>query len=190
VPHFFCIAFGFHYLCNMVFNDLIAKRRSHRSYAGGELDAEQVQAILRAALMSPTSRNNRLWQFVVVDDRIDLQKLSDAKEQGASFVKDAALAVAVLGCPAQNDCWVEDGSIAAFAMQLQAEDLGLASCWVQIRGRRLSDGTKSSDVVRGILDIPEDHEVLCLIAFGKKNKDLPPHDDDSLKWENIHPDKF
>lgn len=174
----------------MVFNDLIAKRRSHRSYAGGELDAEQVQAILRAALMSPTSRNNRQWQFVVVDDRIDLQKLSDAKEQGASFVKDAALAVAVLGCPAQNDCWVEDGSIAAFAMQLQAEDLGLTSCWVQIRGRRLSDGTKASDVVRGILDIPEDHEVLCLIAFGKKNKDLPPHDEDSLKWENIHPDKF
>ena len=54
----------------MVFYDLIAKRRSHRLYAEGELDAEQVQAILRAALKSPTSRNNRKWQFVVVDDKV------------------------------------------------------------------------------------------------------------------------
>ena len=75
-------------------------------------------------------------------------------------------------------------------MQLQAEDMGIASCWVQIRGRRLSDGTKSSEVVRGILDVPEDQEVLCIIAFGKKQNALPPHDDNSLKWENVHLDKF
>ncbi len=174
----------------MDFSDLITRRRSQRTFAEGELDAVQVQAILRAALMSPTSRNNRQWQFVVVDDRVDLQKLSDAKEQGAAFVRDSSLAVAVLGCPARNDCWVEDGSIAAFAMQLQAEDLGLASCWVQVRGRRLSDGTKAEDVVRGILNIPDDHEVLCIIAFGKRQKSLPPHDEDSLMWENVHPDKF
>ena len=186
----FWIALSLHYLCSMDFYDLVAKRRSHRTFAEGDLDSEQVQAILRAALMSPTSRNNRQWQFIVVDDRVDLQKLSDAKEQGASFVRDAALAVVVVGCPDRNDCWVEDGSIAAYAMQLQAEDLNLASCWVQIRGRRLSDGTKASDVVRGILGIPEDHEVLCIIAFGKKQKSVPPHDEDSLLWENVHLDKF
>jgi len=37
----------------------------------------------------------------------------------------------VLGDPMQNDCWVEDGSIAAISMQYQAEALGLGSCWVQ-----------------------------------------------------------
>lgn len=140
--------------------------------------------------MSPTSRNRRGWEFVVVDDPLTLAKLSDAKEQGASFVRMAAMAVVILGRPSDNDCWVEDGSIAAYAMQLQAEDLGLASCWVQIRGRRLSDGTPSGEVVRGILDIPDDLDVLCIIAFGNREKNLPPHDEDSLRWENIHVDQF
>ena len=49
-----------------------------------------------------------------------LEKLADSKEQGSSFVKDAALAVVVTGNPNDNDCWIEDGSIAATFMQLQA----------------------------------------------------------------------
>ena len=174
----------------MDFEKLIAKRRSHRVFAAGELSASEVQLILRAALMSPTSRNQRSWQFIVVDDPSDLAKLADAKEQGAVFVKDAALAVVVAGNPADNDCWVEDGSIAAFAMQLQAEDVGLASCWVQIRGRRLSDGTTAAEVVRGILNIPEEIDVLCIVAFGKPRSSLKPHDDDNLPWENVHPEKY
>ena len=174
----------------MDFHHLIAQRRSHRSYTQGELTAQQVQDLLRAALMAPTSRNQQAWQFVVVDSKTDLDKLADAKENGAAFVRKASLAVAVLGDPMANDCWVEDGSIAAFAMQLQAEDMGLASCWVQIRGRRLSDGTKATDVVRGILQIPEQWEVLCLVAFGQKVHTLSPHDEDNLKWENVHVDQY
>ena len=174
----------------MDYKTLVAARRSHRVFDKGELDGAQVQVVLRSALMSPTSRNNRGWQFVVVDSPADLDKLADVKEQGATFIRDAALAVVVTGCPDRNDCWVEDGSIAAYSMQLQAEDLGLASCWVQVRGRRLSDGTPASDVAKGILDIPEDMEVLCIIAFGRKVKELPPHDDDELKWENVHLEKY
>ncbi len=174
----------------MDFHDLIAKRRSYRTFGLGELDGEQVQDILRAALLSPTSRNNCSWKFVVVDDQTDLLKLSDVKEHGSEFVKHASLAVVVMGCPSENDCWIEDCSIAAFAMQMQAEDLGLASCWVQIRGRRLSDGTLSSDIVRGILDIPDSQDVLCIIALGKKANTKPPHNEEYLKWENVSLDKY
>ncbi len=175
------------YFCIMDFYQLVAKRRSCRSFSSEELDGDEVQTIIRAALMSPTSMNRRSWHFILVDERMNLEKLSDAKESGASFLKDAALAVVVTGCPSANDCWVEDGSIAAFSMQLQAEDMGISSCWVQIRGRRLSDGTPASDVVRGILDIPEGMEVLCIVAFGKKNGEaLPPREDADLHWENVH----
>jgi len=175
----------------MDFKLLVARRRSCRQYDGRQLEPDDVQCIVRAALMSPTSRNKRAWQFILVDDPIDLEKLSDAKESGASFVRGAAMAVVVAGNPTENDCWVEDGSIAAYAMQLQAEERGIASCWVQIRGRRLSDGTTASDVVKGILDIPEALEVLCIVAFGGKGgQALPPHDDDELRWENVHVGKF
>ena len=102
------------------FKDLAQLRRSHRKFTDEEIDAEDVRLIMRAALMSPTSKGQRAWQFVVVDDKMDLEKLSDAKDLGGQFIKGAPLAVVVLGDPVQNDCWVEDGAIAAISMQYQA----------------------------------------------------------------------
>ena len=172
------------------FNILAQLRRSHRKFTEEEISAEDVRLILRAALMSPTSKSRRDWQFVVVDDKIDIEKIADAKSNGSLFVKDAPLVVAVLGDPLANDCWVEDASIAAISMQYQAEDLGLGSCWVQMRGRGLSDGTSADVVIRGILDIPENLSCLCVLAFGHKADDRKPQNEDRLKWENVHVGRY
>ena len=172
------------------FKDLVQLRRSHRKFTDEEIDAEDVRLIMRAGLMAPTSKGQRAWQFVVVDDKMDLEKLSDAKDLGGQLIKGAALAIVMLGDPMQNDCWVEDGSIAAISMQYQAEELGLGSCWVQMRGRGLSDGTTADTVIRGILDIPENFNVLCVIAVGHKADERKPQNEDKLKWENVHLGKF
>ncbi|MBQ4352414.1 MAG: nitroreductase family protein [Prevotella sp.] len=174
----------------MDFKELAQMRRSHRKFTEEEISAEEVQLIMRAALMAPTSKSQRAWQFVVVDDKMDLEKLSDAKDLGGQFIKGAAMAVVVLGDPMQNDCWVEDGAIAAISMQYQAEDLGLGSCWVQMRGRGLSDGTTADEVIRGILDIPENLSCLCVVAFGHKADERKPQNEDKLKWENVHVAKY
>lgn len=172
------------------FKDLVQLRRSHRKFTDEEIDSESVRLILRAALMAPTSKGQRAWQFVVVDDKADLEKLADAKDMGGQLIKGASLAVVVLGDPLQNDCWVEDGSIAAISMQYQAEELGLGSCWVQMRGRGLSDGTTADTVIRGVLDIPENLSVLCIIAIGHKADERKPQNEDKLRWENVHVDKY
>ena len=172
------------------FKDLAQMRRSHRKFTEQEIDADDVRLILRAALMTPTSKGQRAWQFVVVDDKQDIEKLADAKDLGSQFLKGAPLAIVVLGDPVQNDCWVEDGSIAAISMQYQAEDLGLGSCWIQMRGRGLSDGTSADTVIRGILDIPENLSVLCVLAIGHKADERKPQNEDKLKWENVHAGKW
>ena len=172
------------------FKDLAQQRRSHRKFTDEEIDAEDVKLIMRAALMAPTSKGQGAWQFVVVDAPLDIEKLSDAKDLGSQFMKGAPLAVVVLGDPMQNDCWVEDGSIAAISMQYQAEELGLGSCWVQMRGRGLSDGTSADTVIRGILGIPENLSVLCVIAIGHKADERKPQNEDKLKWENVHINKY
>ena len=172
------------------FKDLAQQRRSHRKFTDEEIDAEDVKLIMRAALMSPTSKGQRAWQFVIVDDKTDLEKLSDAKDMGGQLIKGAPLAIVVLGDPLANDCWVEDGSIAAISMQYQAEELGLGSCWVQMRGRGLSDGTTSDTVIRGILDIPENLSVLCVVAIGHKADERKPQNEDRLKRENVHINKY
>ena len=172
------------------FKDLVRTRRSHRKFSQEEIAPEAVQLIMRAALMSPTSKSQRAWQFVVVDDKNDIEKLAEAKNLGSQFMKGAPLAVVVLGDPMQNDCWVEDGSIAAISMQYQAEELGLGSCWVQMRGRGLDDGTPADEVIRGILDIPANYSVLCVVAFGHYTDERKPQNEDNLKWENVHIGKF
>ena len=161
-------------------------RRSHRKFTNEEISPDDVQLILRAALMSPTSKSQRAWHFVVVDDPQAIEKLADAKDLGSQFMKGAPLAVAVLGDPLHNDCWVEDASIAAISMQYQAEELGLGSCWVQMRGRGLTDGTPADEVIRGILNIPDNYHCLCIIALGHKADERQPQNEDKLKWENVH----
>lgn len=172
------------------FNKIVRTRRSHRSFTDEEISADDVRKILRAALMSPTSKGRRAWQFVVVDDKLAIEKLADAKNSGAQFLREAPLAVVVLGDSQENDCWIEDGSIAAVSMQYQAEELGLGSCWAQMRGRGLSDGTSADEVIRGVLSIPENLSVLCVVGFGHKATERRPQDEEKLKWENVHINAF
>jgi len=172
------------------FKDLVQLRRSHRKFTEQEVDADDLKLILRAALMAPTSKSQRAWQFVVVEDKLDLEKLADAKNMGSQFLKDAPVAIVVLGDPMQNDCWVEDGSIAAISMQYQAEELGLGTCWIQMRGRGLDDGTSADTVIRGILDIPDNQNCLCILALGHWTDERKPQSEDKLKWENVHLNKW
>lgn len=169
----------------MDFKELIKNRRSYRQFADEDITPEHVQLILRAALMSPTSKGRRAWQFAVVDNKVNIEKISDAKETGSQFLKKAPLCIVVMGNPNENDCWIEDGSIAAYSMLLQAEDLGLGGCWVQMRGRGLNDGTTAQAVIHGILDIPDNLEVLCVVGIGHKVSQREPQDEDGLKWERV-----
>ena len=172
------------------FKQLVQQRRSHRKFSSEEVSGEDIQLLLRAALMSPTSKGQRAWHFIVVDDRIDLEKMADSKAAGSQFLKDAPLAIVVLGESGVNDCWIEDGALAAMSIQYQAEELGLGSCWIQMRNRGLTDGTAASTVLRGILNIPETMDVLCVLAIGHYTDARKPQDEDKLKWENVHVDKF
>ncbi len=172
------------------FHDLLIKRRSIRRFNDELLQPEETEMILKAALLSPTSKNSHSWQFIVVDDKEMLEKLSRSKEHGSKFVADCALAVVVLENPLVSDVWVEDASIASIAMQLQAEDIGIGSCWVQIRKRQHNEQIPADDYIRNLLEIPMPYEVLSIIAFGKKEKERRPNDIEGLLWENVHIGEF
>lgn len=166
------------------------RHQRHHDFQNCEVDSSQVASILETALRAPAVHRNSGLRFVVVDDRADLMKLADAKEHGSSFVAGASLTVVIVGNGLLNECWIEDGAAAMSAMWLHAQDLGLGSDWVQVRGCRLSDGTPSSEVVAGILDIPKGWEVLGCLALGYPVHDAPTLDDDSLAWENVSIGKF
>ena len=62
------------------FSDLIKNRRSMRKFTGEEVNQEEVVTLLKAALMSPSSKRSNCWQFIAVDDKETLEKLSHCKE--------------------------------------------------------------------------------------------------------------
>lgn len=178
----------FHIMEN--FHDLLIKRRSTRKFTEEPLTPEEVTTILQAALLSPAGKSKNPWQFIVVEDKEVLERLSYAKQHGAALIKGASLAIVVLAEPMISDTWIEDASIASTLIQLQCEDLGLGSCWVQIRNRTTEAGQDADEAVRAILDIPYTVEVLSIIAIGRKNEEKKPHDTDKLQWEKVHIGKW
>lgn len=172
------------------FSDLIKNRRSMRKFTGEELTQDEVVALMKAALMSPSSKRTNCWQFVLVDDKELLKDLAHCKEAGSAFLADAALAVVVVADPLVSDVWVEDASIASLMVQLQAEDLGLGSCWVQVRERFTATGMPSNEFVHGLLDLPLQLQVLSIIAVGHKGMEHKPFDEAHLQWEKIHINKY
>ncbi|MBR4366963.1 MAG: nitroreductase family protein [Bacteroidaceae bacterium] len=170
----------------MDFKDIVQKRRSIRKFTDEPLSSEQLQIILRAALMSPTSKSCRSWEFIVVDDKDMLYKMSRCKAAGAEFIENAPLAVVVLGNAENDDVWVEDASIAAVSMQYQATELGIGSCWAQVRNRKMTDGNLSDDILRMLLGYSDSLRAVCIIAFGHPAIERKEQDESKLKWENVH----
>ncbi len=172
------------------FQDLIISRRSTRKYSDQQISAEDVQLILQAALLAPTSKNSRAWHFIVVEDKEMLERLSKCKDFGATPIANASLAIVVMADPGETEAWVEDAAIASTYIQLQAEDLGLGSCWIQIRNRYTKEGAPAEDYVRELLEVTPDYPVLSIITLGHKLKENRAHDVESLPWERINIGKW
>lgn len=168
------------------FHELLINRRSIRRYTDQPVDPEQVRLILEAALMSPSSKSVRPWQFVVVEEKEMLEKLSQCKANYATSIASAPLAIVVTADTTRSDIWAEDASIAAILMQLQAADCGLGSCWVEVYQRFTADGIPSDEYVREQLGIPEEFGVLCIITIGHKDEERKPVNTDKLQWEKVH----
>lgn len=168
------------------FKDLVQRRRSIRKFTDQDLPAEHLQTILRAALMSPTSKGTRAWHFVVVDDKDLLEKIALCRPAGSQFLAEAKVAVVVLGDRDVTDAWCEDASLAALSMQYQAADLGIGSCWCQIRNRFMDNGQPSDNILRFLLHYPENLTAECVIGMGYPAVERKPQDEDKLKWENVH----
>ena len=54
----------------------IFTRRSVRKYADKPVEKEKVEKLLRRAMQAPSATNQQPWEFIVVDDKELLKKLS------------------------------------------------------------------------------------------------------------------
>ena len=170
--------------------DVIRARRSVRVFEEKPVEEAKVEALIEAALRSPSSRGLNPWQFVVVTEEGTRKALSEVKPHGGGFLASSPLAIAIVADPERCDVWVEDTSIAATYIKLTAEFLGLKSCWCQIRLRKDADGNSASDKVRAILGIPDGLEVASIIGIGYPTEEKAGHPESYLDMDKVHREQF
>ncbi|HNW49908.1 MAG TPA: nitroreductase family protein [Prolixibacteraceae bacterium] len=174
----------------MEFTELLQNRRSKRKFTAQKVEPEKIEALIRAALMSPTGKKKNHWDFIFIEATDTLEKLSECKPHGAKLIAVAPLAVVVVGDPQQSDTWVEDCSIASVILQLQSEALELGSCWVQVLHREHDETTTADAYIKTLLGIPEKKAVLSVIAIGYPDEVKKPFDLSTLMREKIHREMF
>lgn len=168
-----------------MFIELLRKRRSIRQFEDTPVEKEKVEILVESMLRSPSSRSLNPWEFVVVTDPEILGDLSVSKPHGASFIKNAPLAIAVCADPTKCDVWVEDCSIAALILHLTAADLGLGSCWVQIRMRDHSQEKSSDKYVKELLSLGNDKVVEAIVAIGYAKEEKAGRPESSLLYDRV-----
>ncbi|MBM9616009.1 nitroreductase family protein [Desulfobulbus rhabdoformis] len=170
--------------------DLLRSRRSIRRFTDQPIEQEKLDLLLEAALRSPSSKGFNPWEFVVVREAERIEALSKAKSHGATFLAGAPLVIVVCADTSKSDVWIEDASIATLLVHLEAADLGLGSCWVQLRLRDREDGTSSQDYMRSLLRLPEGVEVLAMVGIGYPEGRKEGHPTTSLLTAQVSYEQF
>lgn len=169
----------------MEFMDVLLKRRSTRKFNGEKVTREELDKILQAGLLAPSSRNRKPINLMVVERRQTLEELSKAKDHGAELLSGADKAIVVIADTMISDTWCEDSSIVLTYLHLMAANLNLASCWVQIHMRK-KDDVYAEEVVRDILKIDEHYRIAGIMALGHSDDIPKPHTLDDIDKSKIH----
>lgn len=169
--------------------EILRERRSIRKYKEEKIEKEKIDKILKAALLAPSSMNKKPVEFIVIEDKDTLVKLEECKAKATIGLKTALLAIVVVADTEKSNVWIEDASIASTLIQLEAQELGLGSCWIQIRNRQSESGD-SEEAVRSVLGLPENYGVLTILTIGYKDEEKPAYDDSKLNYEKVHYGKF
>jgi len=164
----------------MEFQQLILKRQSVRRYDKSRpIEKEKLMRILEAGRLAPSASNSQPWTFVVVDEPVLVEKVSQATFSKLisfnKFVIDAPLHIIMViekpkmitqigGSIKNKEYPLIDIGIAAEHMCLQAEEEGIGSCML---------GWFDEKKIKELLQIPEKKSIGLVIPFGYPIVDYP-----------------
>ena len=154
------------------FSQLIQSRRSVRKYQNRPVERETILQCIEAARLAPSAENVQPWRFVILDDSEIIQQFSNHAFSGiytpTRFAAKAPVIVVILG---KLDFlanrigkqiqgihfYLLDIGIAGEHFVLQAQELGLGTCWI---------GWFNIRKVRKFLKIPRTYKIISLISMG------------------------
>jgi nitroreductase len=136
--------------------EAIEERRSIRTFTDKPVEREKMEKILEAGRLAPSAKNLEPWHFIAVTDPEKRKALSGGN--WAKFLTQSPLVIVACGDKkASPDWYAIDVALAVENMVLTAVSLGLGTCCV---------GSFTEKDVKTTLKIPENFEVLVMIAIG------------------------
>ena len=177
---------------------LIANRRSHRAYEKTPLTQAQLDALLKAAVESPSAVNRQPWHFTVVRNQALLDEMNRAiweqmmkrrpemrsrrfEDSNFHVFYHAPTVIFISGMP-DNSYTPIDGGIAVENIALAAESLGLGS--VILGMPRDAFAGERAEEFRRALHFPEGWDFVIAIAVGvpADTKDAHPIGADKISF--------
>jgi nitroreductase len=183
---------------NVIQNEVlncIHARRSTRSYLDRQIEPEQLDTLLDAAIWAPSGGNNQTWLFTAVISREKLLKLNELVKEGFqrwvpdddypgklgakaasqkesyNFYYHAPTLIIASNRPNYENA-MADCSLALENVFLSAQSLGLGSCYInQLHWLRNDVGVRDFLLELGI---PKEHTICSSAAIGYIRKETSP----------------
>lgn len=165
--------------------ETIFKRRSIRKYEDRPVEKEKIEKLLRAAMQAPSAVNQQPWEFIVVQDKDKLNKLSETSDY-SKMVANSAVTFVLLSRTEKMivpGCVPQDMGAAAENLLLEAADLGLGAVWLGVASIK-----EREDYVGKLFNLPNSVKPFALISVGypddEKNHFIDRFDETRVHYES------
>ncbi|WP_110955816.1 nitroreductase family protein [Anaerosinus massiliensis] len=164
----------------------IFNRRSIRKFKNQAVEPEKIDRLLRAAMQAPSAGNQQPWEFIVVQEKENLEKISQVSPYAKMAANSAVTFVLVAN---ENDlkiptAWEQDLAAAAENLLLEAVHLELGGVWLGV-----ATADFVAENVRNLFHLPSHIKPFALISVGypdgQKNEFM-----DRYKAEKVHIEKW
>lgn len=167
--------------------DVILSRKTARNFSEKEVSEEDIKKILTSAMSSPTSGNQKSWEFIVVKDGDVLDKIQENHPYSSAL--DTAPITIIVAADTKNaaypENWVQDTSAAAQNIIIEATSLDLATNLMSIYPQE--DRMKG---VQEALNLPEYVLPSVMISIGYNDEVTSGASSDSYNEDKVHHDSW
>ena len=167
--------------------DTIFTRRSVRQYEDKQIEAEKIDKLLRAAMQAPSAANQQPWEFLVVQNKENLQKLSKVNPY-ASAVGVSGATIIVMGnedVMRAPHMWEQDLGAATQNILLQAAAMDLGTVWIGV-----APNPQSMKFISDMFELPSNIKPYSVIAVGYPLEGRGNKFTDRYIEERVHHEKF
>lgn len=141
----------------------IFQRRSIRKYENKSVEKEKIEKILKAAMQAPSAGNQQPWEFLVIENKETLKKLS-LMSHHSKMTADAPLAIVLLinkeGLKYPKNV-EQDMGAATENLLLQVVELGLGAVWLGV-----APSQEKMDYIKSMFHLPENIEAFAIVPIG------------------------